>query len=693
MPVSGANEIWPARLLDNGGATFNALHPDFGTVGDGTTDDQAALQLAINAAQTVKGVLVIPPRATSYRVRSKLSITAPLTIRAYGATILFDFPVGTSNANGGLFTVTSSNVTIEGLTIDGGSIAGTITSVNRYGIIADYAGGARLADITVRDCRFINMVQYSGTIPTTSTVMHAIYLRGVDRPTVEGNYFNTLSGAGLYLLATAGARVRRNDFSAFGWSGITVHDSNYDWTITHNRFVGGVSIAAPSYWGGAIDVLSQTPDQIAPGLPNERGYIGANHFDGGIYRYGQVLRLASARDVLVEGNIFDRCDAENSSTPSTSPGGGAAGAHNNLMQCTVRDVGVGNNNGPHKNITIRGNTFRAFGAGYQKAIHIITTSGSNNNTTPCEGTIIEGNQFVSPDSSNYFLSNICLHGFVAGYKDLIIRGNRFKGKPSASNYMPGNVPGLILLMSNAGKTVSDVNITGNLFEYDDGAGGVGTTNTQTAINIQPDVTKLSTQGNGFKNFGRAVLLDASNTGDILLPVNNVFTQSGAPNQIGWRGTNFKPAYSTGISLRVTADQTITSTTTLANVTELAFPIAASEEWHATVTLDVGGALSTTGLKVAVTVPAGATLNVVASLQPDVITAANTVTKRTATSGTALDFTAATQVGVANAQIKLDIWVLNSTTAGTVQLQAAQSTSSGTAVVVRKGSALVAERIA
>jgi len=140
--------------------------------------------------------------------------------------------------------------------------------------------------------------------------------------------------------------------------------------------------------------------------------------------------------------------------------------------------------------------------------------------------------------------------------------------------------------------------------------------------------------------------------------------------------------------RKSADESLNTSTTLQNDDDLVFPIAASEEWVADVNLDVGAALSTTGFKVAITVPSGATMSLcaVASAFPG----ANTF-KRTATSGTALDYTAATAVDT-NSSVRLFLRVLNSTTAGNVQVQWAQSTSSGTNVTVRAGSFLVAEKV-
>lgn len=148
-----------------------------------------------------------------------------------------------------------------------------------------------------------------------------------------------------------------------------------------------------------------------------------------------------------------------------------------------------------------------------------------------------------------------------------------------------------------------------------------------------------------------------------------------------------------IFARKTADESVTSSITLQDDNELSFPIRAREEWTAAFILDAGAALATTGIQIAVTTPSGATQNIAASLDPDVLTALNTSYKRTTASGTAMNFTAATQVGTADSKICVNVWVLNGATAGDVKLQFAQSTSSATAITVRKGSSMLATRVA
>lgn len=141
--------------------------------------------------------------------------------------------------------------------------------------------------------------------------------------------------------------------------------------------------------------------------------------------------------------------------------------------------------------------------------------------------------------------------------------------------------------------------------------------------------------------------------------------------------------------RKTADESVTSSTTLQNDDHLAFSIAANEEWMATFNLEAGALLTTTGIKLAITFPTGATVITSWFFVDDTAGARyNSAT----VAGSTLDFIAAIFLGN-NAGFTGRIWVLNGANAGTVQLQFAQSTSSGSAVTLKKGSHMVAHRVA
>lgn len=83
----------------------------FGARGDGATDDGAAMQSAIDAAAP-GAVLVWPKTAGCYRTAATLVVKKPLTLRGPGA-ICMTAPDRT------LLSISSGNVTIDGLTLKG----------------------------------------------------------------------------------------------------------------------------------------------------------------------------------------------------------------------------------------------------------------------------------------------------------------------------------------------------------------------------------------------------------------------------------------------------------------------------------------------------------------------------------------------------------------------------------------------
>ena len=206
---------------------------------------------------------------------------------------------------------------------------------------------------------------------------------------------------------------------------------------------------------------------------------------------------------------------------------------------------------------------------------------------------------------------------------------------------------------------------------------------------KPPLTDPVIEGNTFKNFARCITVASG-----AIPVlRNLFQPAVGGSAFNMRGTVFTPSMG-NFAKRKTSDQTLTTQTVLQDCTEMVFPIGPSEEWVCEFTVPIGALLSTTGFKVAITTPAAATQEISAELQPDLITGATrALFLRTSTSGGALDFTAANMAGISSGRLRVSVWVLNSTTAGVVQLQFAQSTSSGTALAINKGGFVNADRVA
>jgi hypothetical protein len=136
---------------------------------------------------------------------------------------------------------------------------------------------------------------------------------------------------------------------------------------------------------------------------------------------------------------------------------------------------------------------------------------------------------------------------------------------------------------------------------------------------------------------------------------------------------------------MTVDQSVTSSATLVNLTEMVFAIPASETWVYEFALVTDTAPEYGGLQLAATVPSGATMLLSAHINTK--DAGATWGQVTDTSGTAVDFQTSyfDNAGESQCIVKCSLRVANSTNAGNVQIQFAQSTSNGTPITFKAGS--------
>jgi hypothetical protein len=141
--------------------------------------------------------------------------------------------------------------------------------------------------------------------------------------------------------------------------------------------------------------------------------------------------------------------------------------------------------------------------------------------------------------------------------------------------------------------------------------------------------------------------------------------------------------------RKTADESVTSSTTLQDDDHLTFPIGANEEWVADFDIGLGDTLGVTGVQLSVTTPSGSIMEADATFVTSgnaqaigghIISSGNLLIGFTPNSG-------------ALGHISGGLWVLNGATPGNVTITWAQNALSGTALIFKKGSHMVAHRIA
>ncbi|MBS1904501.1 MAG: hypothetical protein JSS75_12405 [Bacteroidetes bacterium] len=149
--------------------------------------------------------------------------------------------------------------------------------------------------------------------------------------------------------------------------------------------------------------------------------------------------------------------------------------------------------------------------------------------------------------------------------------------------------------------------------------------------------------------------------------------------LGWStssGTGTAPEYAIK-----SADQSIANSATLTNDNDLSLAIGANETWEVSGELIATSASTTPDIKIAFTVPSGATLRI--WLTGRVEDATTTEESRTlSSSGVGKSISITTSAATL---IHFQGWVQNSSTSGNVTMQWAQNTSSGTAVVLKADS--------
>ena len=151
------------------------------------------------------------------------------------------------------------------------------------------------------------------------------------------------------------------------------------------------------------------------------------------------------------------------------------------------------------------------------------------------------------------------------------------------------------------------------------------------------------------------------------------------------GTPSMPSSFVGktIALTKTGNQSVTSSTTLVDCTDLSFSIAANEAWVGTLLPIVAAGLG--GMKWAFTAPAGCTVTVRAqgggSFATSII------------DGNGLTGNGAANLHSTASRYELTVIITNSSTAGTVHFQFAQNASNGTATTVSKNSTMIVTRSA
>jgi len=369
---------------------------DFGAVGDGSTDDTAAIQAALNSGAAT---IVFPPTSNYYNITSGLLVKSNTTIFGYGATLkttsssVFNmlWAEGTTSAY-------ISNVNIFGLTVIGN---GASTNVNGNGI-----GGTYCNNLTVRDCNVqnvwgqgiflggggINCCFENNTISgvygdgihigdqTSGQILQYVYLNNnyiygsyddgigitngahnvwVTNNTIDG----TTGGAGIDLSGPYNVVCQGNYVRNYGQIGIRVEyfgQDAYDIQILNN------TIDSPPANQAAINLYGPNNTSVATHQNNPITIIG-NTVQGILASGTEGLFITGANNVRVQQNLFSGV-----TTGITLSGLNPTSSVGPVQNCDINDntfIGLATAIG----LSSGNNYFKTFNNRFESVTNYITT--------------------------------------------------------------------------------------------------------------------------------------------------------------------------------------------------------------------------------------------------------------------------------------------------------------------------------
>ena len=263
----------------------------YGAVGNGSTDDQAAIQSALNTGRTV-----VFDGTKNYRVNSTVTVPSDAVIEGNGAII-------STTSNIGIFTC-SPSTNAQNAVISKLNFVGNNTGAGQLGLnVSTYR-------MRVSNCTFRSF-NYAG-IYVTQTAGVADYEGGI---MISDCYFENNAGRGLYLYTAAEYNNIVNCTSRGNGFGVTIRGGNNNWVggkITDNTV--GVELVNGTNDGHGLvaDAL------INHNTTNVSATSVTNHFlfTGNMFYAGNIT-LVTNTGIRFDGNEFGGSGGTITSTNNT----------------------------------------------------------------------------------------------------------------------------------------------------------------------------------------------------------------------------------------------------------------------------------------------------------------------------------------------------------------------------------------
>jgi parallel beta-helix repeat protein len=389
---------------------------DYGATGNGSTDDRAAIQAAVDAANTAGGGVVYFPIG-SYAVTSgtvTVSSTAGITLRGAGIGSVIKSTVSTQGAK---VTITGTNVGVEMLKFDGGYTSGAHSG--DFGLI-NITDGKK---VRIRLCTFVNSLDRAIRIRGAAEDLDISY-------NVFSNHFEAIHSFATSSSAIPQRIAITHNFFRDNWgTGAetgAVKLQNGQTTRSAGHIVSDNIISNTGQMG--IELWNSLADSTITGNTIERVEFGIS-LDGTIRTAvtGNTVKL-----VTYTGIESATSTADNTITGNIVSGYNSSGTRTGTY-------GIITSNTPPTRIAIVGNSVRGFTSA---GVQLQTTTNSlvaQNQISDCVKLIslqgssyidVKGNQLLGPCSYH-----VWIEAFGGNQSNIAIEENRLTGLAGDDNLM------------------------------------------------------------------------------------------------------------------------------------------------------------------------------------------------------------------------------------------------------------------
>jgi len=380
--------------------TFNVT--SYGAKGDGKTDDTAAINKAIAAAEAVGGSVYIPATTKSY-IYSACIFFNGITVYGDGNQSLLQ----SSNPANSAFALQGANPALNNIKIISplSSTVGRLGTPQSAGVVADQATNFSIENVDIDTTASVGIMSYggSGTSANPSIISHC---------TVA----NTLADGIHLTMASSYINVLNNTVTNSGDDMYAVVSYTEDGAICHDILISGNSGSGQSANGRGISVVGGNNVTISSNnIQKTRA--------AGIYLQSELVRNANGslnyktygdNNITVEDNVLNYLA---SSVPHGAINlGGRPADTTDAGQTETSDILI-------TNVTISGNTITNAtysGATLQGWFNNIYFENNTFTTTGQQGLEAYGgsNLFVGDSAGNTF-KNIGQYGIYTGMNTTI----------------------------------------------------------------------------------------------------------------------------------------------------------------------------------------------------------------------------------------------------------------------------------